>query len=186
MTVEEFYALGLRPENADRPMDLIRGEVVEWSLTDRRHGVVCGLVSHFLGRYARESRRGYGVSGNAGVILSRDPATVIGPDIAYFVGTDPNGEPVTGWADELPVLAVEVHSPYHDLGRTMDKVAEFVRAGVPDVWFIDGGEKTVTVHRPDRLPAVLRVGDTLTAAGLSGFACPVGDYFRLPAERRAG
>jgi Uma2 family endonuclease len=44
MTAEEFWDFVHRPENRDRSFDLVRGEVVEMSLSGKRHGLDHGTV----------------------------------------------------------------------------------------------------------------------------------------------
>src|SRR5207249_4845132 len=84
MTAEEFGDWVQRPENADRLFELVRGEVIEFPLPGKIHGVVCANVGGRLGNFTFEQGKGYVTSNNAGVILTRNPDTVRGPDIAYF------------------------------------------------------------------------------------------------------
>jgi Uma2 family endonuclease len=84
MTAEEFYEFVHRPENADRWFELVRGEVIELPPPKKPHGVVCTRVGRLLDQYAEQRGAGYATCNDAGVILTRDPDIVRGPDVAFY------------------------------------------------------------------------------------------------------
>lgn len=84
MTVAEFWAFSNLPENAARNIDLIAGGIVEWPRPNRRHGVVCARTGALLGDYLERTGIGYVVGANAGIILCRNPDSVVGPDVAVL------------------------------------------------------------------------------------------------------
>jgi Uma2 family endonuclease len=184
MTIQEFWAFCNQPENADRRLELLRGEVVEQPIPYHKHGAVCALVGAQIEAYARRVRHGYVVGANAGIILPRESHSVLGPDVAYFHTATLDGEFQTGWNESRPVLVVEVRSPNEDFGLLTIKIEEYVRNGVPSVWLIDYDMKCVTVHKPGREPVVFGEESELAEDGpLEGLSVPVTDLFRLPAER---
>src|ERR1700679_3681026 len=84
MTTQEFFEWANYPENRDRHYELDRGKVVEVPLSGQRHGFVCASVSYILNSYAHQRRRGYACCNNTGLILERDPDTVLGPDVMLY------------------------------------------------------------------------------------------------------
>lgn len=184
MTVEEFWAYSNLPENRERRLELVRGEIVETTLPYTKHGFVCAKVGFTLGVWADRDAGCEVTLGGAGVILRRNPDTLLGPDIAYF---SPFGrvDELTGWSLDPPTLAVEVLSP-NEHGSDLDvRLAEYLSNGVRVVWLLDYSAKCIDVHRPGR--GAIRFGfkDTLTSDELPGYSCPVAEFFRLHGEKHA-
>jgi Uma2 family endonuclease len=181
MTADEFWDFCLLPENEGREIELIRGEVVEVSRPRRPHGRVCINFGFALESYARATGRGYVVSNDSGVMLGEEQDTVLGPDVAYFVGATTFEELPEKWGTDVPVLAVEVRSVNDRSGEVGEKVAEYLRGGVSLVWVADYEAQTVTVHRTGAEPTEVGPGEVLTGGEhLPGFAAPVADLFRMP------
>lgn len=184
ITVDEYWDFVNRPENADRFFELRRGEVIELSRPTKPHGRVCVRISVMLELYAERVRKGYVVSNDSGVVLSEDPGTVVGPDVAYFTDANTFEEITPKWAETPPVLAVEVLSPNDKPIKVQEKIEDYLRGGVRVVWLVDYEERKVAVHRPDRTLTVVREADELTGGeDLPGFSCRVGEFFRLPGDR---
>ena len=185
MTVEEFWEFGNRPENAGRLLDLINGRVVEWPRPYRPRGVVCATAGFVLGLYADRLQMGFATLGNAGVILSREPAVVVGPDVAFFARNEKE-DALTGWSVHPPVLVVEVWSANYDRAQVVAKVEACLTNGVKVVWQVDYEERNVTVHRPNRSMEVVKEDGELTGADdMPGLTIKVADLFTLPGERTA-
>ena len=195
MNVNEFWEYSNRPENADRNLDLLHGEVIEWEFPSRRHGFVYAQVGCLLGIYARQIRYGYAATNNVGVILPNPPASVLGPDVTYFTAAIADGKFFTGWDESLPVLAVEVHSLNHVERLERMKILEYLRHDIPLVWYIDCEEKTVSIYCPNGEVSIHGVEDSLALKlvpdsdaiwrdrKISDLQFHVGDLFLLPAER---
>lgn len=183
MTVDEYWEFVNRPENADRLFELHKGEVVEMSRPTTLHGIVAGNIGFDLITYARRVRKGFVTVNDAGVVLEEKPGTVVGPDVAYFVGIKRFEDVPPKWAERPPVLAVEVLSPNDKQGKVNRKVEDYLHGGVRVVWVVDYEERNVTVIRPDRQLTVVDAGTMLTGdPELPGFACPVDQFFVLPED----
>lgn len=184
MTVDEFWDFVNRPENADRMFELRRGEVIESSRPTRRHGAVVHNIDRILGNYVFDRGVGFVVAGDAGVILDENPAFVVGPDVAYFVGARRLDEVDPKWGDEVPVVAIEVLSPNDRLSEVNEKVEDYLSNGVKVVWLVDYEQKKVTVYRSEQSHTVLRAeSELLCEPELPGFRCRVADLFRLPGDK---
>jgi Uma2 family endonuclease len=181
MTAEEFFDWCQRPENEARHWELARGEVVEVPRPGERHAVVCANVTRILGNYAFARQQGIVLSNDAGVVLERDPDTVRGPDIMFFDECRDYEELSPKITEGIPQLAVEVLSPSDRPGRILGRISEFLRGGIRLVWFVEPEERTISVHRPDRSPYLLRETDELTGEDvLPDFRCPVAAIFFSP------
>ena len=182
MTADDFWDYCQRPENANRWLELVRGEVIELPAPTKRHGRVCTNIAYALETYARQTRTGYVLTNDSGVILERDPDTVRGPDVGYYTDADTFDELHPKWGEVPPVLAVEVLSPGDKQIRVTKKIAEYLDNGVRLVWLVNFEERFVTAHRVGRSPQVFECGQELTADELPGFRCLVDEFFKLPKE----
>ncbi|MGC1276029.1 MAG: Uma2 family endonuclease [Planctomycetaceae bacterium] len=179
MTAEEFCEFVHRPENEGRWFELDEGKVIELPPSRVPHGFYAQNIGALLWIYARQRKRGYVCSNDSGVVLGRAPDTVRGPDVMFFDDGKSAAEiAATGYAEDPPVLSVEVLSPSD---RPARKVAQYLRAGVRLVWVVDPEIREVTVHRPDAEPQLLDADAVLSGGDeLPGFECRVVEFFELP------
>ncbi len=174
-TVEE---LEQRPSDEGR-FELIAGELIPMSPTGDEHAEIKGILAAELVNFNRLKRIGKVYVGDVGVVLHRDPDTVLAPDLA-FVGTArvrPKSEPLS-FLRQAPDLAIEIVSPSDRLPEVRNKVAMFLAAGVEQVWVVNPATQSVTVFHHGGAPRVLRDVDTLDGGAiLPGFTLRVADIF---------
>jgi Uma2 family endonuclease len=187
MTADEFLEFVQRPENEARWFELVRGEVIESPSPTKIHGVVSGVVSLNVGfwllTYARQIRRGYVTTNDAGTLLERDPDTVRGPDVAYFTDARRFQDLHPKYGESPPILAVEVLSPDDRVSRVLQKVDDYIDNGVQMVWLVDPDDRTVRIYRPGRPPQTLSADQEIDGGdALPGFRCPLVEFFRLPED----
>ena len=186
MTADEFWEYVQRPENEHRNLDLIRGEVIEMSRPTRLHGIVCAEITRIVGNWVARGSRGYVASNDAGVVLREDPASVVGPDVAYYTDADLFEDVHPKWGDVPPVLAVEVLSPNDKSREVMSKVAEYLQNGTQTVWLVNYEERYLTVFDAGHPPRVVNETDHVPSPpGLPGFTCPLADFFRAAGRHAA-
>ena len=78
----EFFDL---PAAADgSKIELIRGEIVKMPLAKGKHGITCGKLSRIIGNYVEAHHLGWVPTNETRIIFSRDPDTVLAPDVAYW------------------------------------------------------------------------------------------------------
>lgn len=93
---------------------------------------------------------------DAGMITERGPDTVRGPDISFFsYSRIPKGASLEGYAQVAPEVVFEVRSPSDRWPRMLERVSEFLNAGVLAVYVVDAKKETVTAFdaesdQPDR------------------------------------
>ena len=181
LTAEEFFELVQRPENANKWLELDRGEVIEMPAPTKPHGFVCLNIGRLVANYTFELGRFYAVGNDSGVILRRNPDTVRGPDVAVYNDASTFEELHPKYGEVAPLLAIEVLSPSDRMGKVTQKVREYLEAGTRIVWVVDPEAKSVQIYRPGELPAVGWESDELSGYDvLPGFSCKVAALFAFP------
>lgn len=183
MTADEFWEFCRLPENENKWLELVRGEVIEVPPPTKPHCRVAANIVYELEGFVRRRRRGYVLSNDAGVILERDPDTVRGPDVALYEDADHFRDLHPKYGEVPPVLAVEVLSPSDTYTKALAKVQEYLRNGVRVVWLADPDGRSLTAFRPGGQSQVLTADSEVAGEPeLPGFRCRVGDFFLLPGD----
>ena len=155
--------------------EVVRGRLVREPIPSWEHGRLQARIGHLLFAWVEEHGHGE-VGGASGYVLSEDPATVRGPDVAVVL--DPKAAAVGGWTLGAPDLAVEVLSPSNTSTAIQEKVLDYLGAGASLVWVVDPSARTVTVYRPDGSARLLRGDETLSGEDvLPGFSVTLDRLF---------
>ena len=167
-----LYGEGVRGE-------LIRGELCQTMPVGHEHGKIVVNLTVLLGTYVKSQKLGELTASDAGVWLERDPDTVREPDIAFFSSEKmPPGVRITGYAEVVPDLVVEVVSPSDSVREVNDKALMWLSYGVSLVWVVNPDSRSVDVYRAGRAASTLTENDTLDGLDtLPDFACAVRDVF---------
>lgn len=176
MTAEEF----MKADLGEGTFELVRGEVIKVPPPMPGHGRICINVGFALESYGRQTGYGYALSNDSGVRTERDPDTVRGPDVCFFSHDRwPRSEVGEKLPPVPPNVVVEVYSPGNRRSEILEKLAEYVAAGVPLIWIIHPKSRSVSIYRcDDDAPLVLKEGDVIeNLPELPGFRCPVADLF---------
>lgn len=159
LTAEQYRRL---PDRG-RPLELIRGRVVEMNMPAPRHGYFCGKVVRLVGNFVEEKGLGRVMSNDSGVVTQRDPDSVRGADVCFYSYSRlPRGPLPEGYLPVVPELVFEVRSPGDRWSEVTAKVGEYLHAGVAAVCVLDAQTETITVYHADELPRVLAADDELT------------------------
>jgi len=176
LTAEEFSRLPQPPDGTLQ--ELVKGTIITMPPPGMYHGRVCLRAGRRLGNYIEDNNLGWITCNDSGVILSRHPDTVRGPDLAYWSIARLPDPPREGYPSIVPDLVVEVMSPSDVFTRVQQKVEQYLDAGVRLVWVFVPEDRSVAVFRADRRPRLLFNGDALDGEDvLPGFACPVAEMF---------
>jgi Uma2 family endonuclease len=110
------------------------------------------------------------------------------PDVAFVrYGRFPDEQLPLGNAQLAPDLAAEVISPNGTYEEVIEKIEEYLRAGVRLVWVISPRNHSVHVYRGNGSVHVLRENDELDGEDVvPGFRCPVCDLFPHPPAAATG
>ena len=135
---EEFIAL---PENRDRLVELIHGEMVEKVPTEE-HGIIAAAIARFIGNFIEPLEIGY-----VGVEIRHhkpsDQYNVRMPDVSFRKGDTPIVK--KGAVPQMPDLAVEIQSPDDKPRELREKADYYLRNGSRLVWLIYPADYAVEV-----------------------------------------
>ena len=178
LTIEEFERL---PDDGYRH-DLVRGWLTREPPAGGWHGEIGSEIGRLVANHVREHRLGRVFTAETGFVLTEDPPTVRGPDLAFVArGRLPPGPAPAGFLRLAPDLAVEIVSPSNTWTEMAAKVRDYLEAGVRLVWIVDPRSRTVTVHELGATPVITRPEAELTGGDvLPGFSTPVGGLFEHP------
>jgi Uma2 family endonuclease len=176
-TLEEFERW---PDDGNR-YDLVRGGVVKEPPAGGWHGEIGLELARVVANFVRENRLGRVFMAETGFVLSEDPPTVRGPDLAFVAtGRLPAGPSPAGFPRLAPDLAVEIVSPSNTWADVAAKIRDYLEAGTRLVWIVDPRSRTVTAHTPGAPPLVLGADEDLSGgAVLPGFRIRIRDLFQL-------
>lgn len=182
MTMDEFLAL---PDD-DIHRELIRGELREYpNMTTRnaKHAFVASRIDYILHRWFEDHPEltGVVVSGDARCRLSNNPDSIVGIDVAIFLGEETlRVVERAGTFEGPPLLAVEVLSPSDTHENLVEKIHLYLDAQTAQLWIVDPDLQTVTIHRADGTTVLFDRHQTLTGEPeLPGFQADVSTFFAL-------
>lgn len=160
----------LRCPKDGRKYELVDGEIVALSPAGMRHGRIAIELALALGSFVKQQRLGACFDGQTGFRLPN--GNVRSPDLA-FVASDRLPDPIEeGFGSAVPDLAVEVVSPNDSEREVLDKVGEYLDAGVRLVWVIDPRHGRGAVYRSLTDVRSLGTDDTLEGEDVvPGSAC---------------
>jgi Uma2 family endonuclease len=176
MTVEEFEQFAARPENEERLLEYIGGEIVE-VVCNSYSSLVAANILFLIKLYLRESKMEAYVTGEAaGYVVGRERYI---PDVGVILKSNHPEPPHETWIPYPPDLAVEVLSPTDRPNKVRTKIAGYWAAHTIS-WVIDPALKEIEVYRPGHPPQTLR-GDGRLDGGdiLPGFLVSVKDVFQV-------
>lgn len=175
ITLEEFDAFILLPENADRIFELIDGEIVEKMPSNPLSSHLAARIVRFIDTHLDDHPIGYVTTEAGGYKIFGDTYV---PDVAFISKSRLPELPYIGFAPIPPDLAVEVVSPTDDKDELLSKVANYLAAGVL-VWVLYPLEKEVKVFAPGRPVQTVDINGVLDGgAVLPGFKLALKDIFR--------
>jgi Uma2 family endonuclease len=166
LTAEEYARL---PDRGV-PTELVRGKIIEMPPPYPYHGLVCLKVGRLVADFVEGHDLGYVVSNDAGVITERGPDTVRGADISFYsYERVPKGQfPRGRYLSVAPELVFEIRSPSDRLPAVLNKIAEYLLAGVLVVCVVDTENQSVQIYQGNELPRTLEGDDELTFPDLLG------------------
>lgn len=170
MTAEELLRLNL----PDKRTELIRGRLVVRDPGGARHGAAAMRLGYRIMAHVEANDLGRVYAAETGFKIESDPDTVRAPDVAFIIksrlpAVEPRAYP--GWA---PDLAVEVLAHDDHPAETLEKIAQWLKAGVRLVWVVDSEKRTARVYRTDGSESLLDRDGVLDGEDvLPGFSCPL-------------
>jgi Uma2 family endonuclease len=173
-TLAEFHAFCELPENKNRLLELVGGEIVE-KVASFTPSKVAMRIGRFIGNFADSI--GY-ITGADGSYMLAEGYELM-PDVGYISKLRLPEEPerqVKG----PPDLAVEVKSPSDSKRELRLKAEDYLRFGTQIVWLVFPEEQRVEIYVPNQDVRELSINDSLDGGDvLPGFTLAVKDIFPI-------
>ncbi len=174
-TVEEFFRIEALPENTDKLLELIDGEIVTKvpSFTPSRIAV---RIAAYITMYLFKNEIGY-VTGEAGGYVMAE-GNVFNPDVGY-ISKERLPQIPTREVLVPPDLAVEVKSPTDSKRAMRRKADQYLASGTKQVWLVFPEEYVVEVYSPENTEGRILSYDGVLDGGvaLPGFSLQVSEVF---------
>ena len=162
----------LRTPRDGQKYELVDGQI-RVSPAGTRHGRVCTRLVLRLGAFVEERRLGDLFDSSTGFRLPGGNVRL--PDVSFVAKGRLVGD-LDGFGDLAPDLAVEVLSPGDRSRDVLDKVGEYLEAGVHLVWVIDPKRRSAAVYRSLTDTRKLGPDDSLDGEDVvPGFQCRLAD-----------
>jgi len=180
MTADEFWAFAERPENLDRQLELVHGEIVEMS-PSKQHGFIAGVIHGEIYIYLKQNPVARGTIETAHHVPG-DKYNVRRPDLSY-TRLEKAGEIDTSASKaQMPDLAVEIKTPANTRKSLHEKARFYLNNGSEMVWVVFPENRTIEVYTKIETgtihQAALTEQDSLSGgAVLPGFSLPVVETF---------
>lgn len=169
--------------DAEKSYEIVNGQPEEKEMPGARHGVVSANLIGEMRAYLKTHQLGV-ICAEANFKISQNERI---PDIAFVAAAriPPEGIPETAWSLP-PDLAVEIISPSDLYEKVSSKVAEYLEAGVRQVWLVSPEHRTVTIYRSLTEVKVFAGEDELVSEELlPGFRCSLKELFPAPLRPQA-
>ena len=170
-TVGDLFAL---PDDG-YVYELSRGRLIRTAPASWLPGVVSAHINELVNAYVREHGLGFCADAQTGYQLSDAPDSVRAPDLGFVRAERVSRDNLpTRFFPGPPDLAVEVKSPTDRMADVLQKIGEYLDAGVRLVWFFNPERRSAIVFRPDGSVTLLQADDELDGEDvLPGFRLPL-------------
>lgn len=155
--------------------EVVDGELVAMSPAGMRHEAIVTELAAILRNFVVEHALGRVFGPDLLYVLSSGNKR--GPDVSFIAADRYAALPAdTVFPAIAPDLAVEVLSPSDRMKPVLDKVGEYLDAGVRLVWVIDPWKRQAVVYRTATEGRFISAdGDLDGEDVLPGFRCPLAD-----------
>jgi Uma2 family endonuclease len=174
ITVAEFDRLAQLPENADKRLEFIGGEVVEVVTNNYASKIAARILSR-ISIYVEEKDLGDVTGADGGYRVSGERYI---PDAAYISRKRQPTPSHETYNPNSPDLAVEVVSPTDQPKDITDKVANYLAANCV-VWVVYPEKQQTKVYEPGQSVKTVGIDGTLDGGViLPGFKLTLKDIFK--------
>ncbi len=139
----------LRFRAPGKTAELVRGVLVVGEPPSTRHGGRAARLARLLGNFVHDRGLGEVFAQDTGFRIQHAPDTVRAPDVAFVRREHLARIPDEGYADLAPDLVAEILSPTDRPGEILEKVGQWLSAGVRLVWVLDPMNRLARVYRAD-------------------------------------
>src|SRR5262245_36289895 len=162
----------LRFREPGKTAELVRGVLIVREPPSTSHGIQAARLLHRVADFVRRHNLGEVIAQDTGFKIARAPDTVRAPDAAFVARDRLNQIAAEGYAELAPDWVTEILSPNDRPGEVLEKIGQWLSAGVRLIWVIDPGRSQARVYRPDGSVAIVPAEGELDGEDvLPGFRC---------------
>lgn len=166
----------LRFREPGKTAELVRGVLIVREPPGTSHGVRAARLLHRVRDFVERHGLGEVIAQDTGFKIGRDPDTVRAPDVAFVARERLAQIPEEGYAEVAPDWVAEILSPGDRPGEVLEKVGQWLSAGVRLVWVLDPVRSHARIYRADGSVSTVRPDEELDGEDvLPGFRRPLRD-----------
>lgn len=176
-SLSEFEALRKQPENVNRLLELINGEIIE-KMPTQEHGLIASNINRELGNYAIRQKNGRPDVEVRHQAAGDDRNSRL-PDVSFTRANAPLVD--QGSVTDMPDLAVEIKSPDKTIIGMRATADYYLQNGSRLVWLVYPNYQLVEIYRKNVDVDFRRKHQILSGYDvLPGFELLVADVFADP------
>ncbi len=173
LTVAEFEEIAGLPENADKRLEFIGGEVIEGVSTNDASMLAARILGK-MGTFVESKNLGWLTGADGGYMVFGERYI---PDVAFISRVKQPKPSHETYNSNAPDLAVEVISPSDALSSMTDKIVGYLAAGTV-VWGIYPDEQQAKIYEPGKSARTISIDGVLDGGEiLPGFTLSLKDLF---------
>ncbi len=182
-TAADLAVMPTHLPSGDIDYELDHGKLVIMVPPGELHASVQLYIGAELINQGQRKRHGRGYS-EVGIVLSRNPDTVLGADLAFVAKKNlPVRKSREGYLETIPDLVVEIRSKNDTLAELERKAGQYLAAGVEIVLVIDPAAKSIAEHRTGAEPRMHRSPNVLALEEpIPGFKLDLAECFNESLE----
>lgn len=166
----------LRFRDPGKTAELVRGVLIVREPPGTGHGARAARLLHRVRDFVERHGLGEVFAQDTGFKVARDPDTVRAPDVAFVAQSRLSQIPDEGYAELAPDWVAEILSPGDRPGDVLEKVGQWLSAGVRLVWVLDPARRHARVYRGDGSVATAGPDEEIDGEDVfPGFRCPLSD-----------
>jgi Uma2 family endonuclease len=164
----------LRFREPGKTAELVHGVLIVREPPSTGHGARSARLLYQVMAFVKQYDLGEVFAQDTGFKIERDPDTVRAPDVALVTRERLAQIPEEGYANLAPDWVAEILSPGDRPGEVLEKVGQWLNAGVRLVWVLDPVRQHARVYRADGTVSIVGQDENLEGEDiLPGFRCPL-------------
>ncbi|PYP57411.1 MAG: Uma2 family endonuclease [Gemmatimonadetes bacterium] len=168
----------LRFREPGKTAELVRGVLIVREPPGTGHGVLAARLLYRVAEFVVRHDLGEVIAQDTGFKIERDPDTVRAPDAAFVARDRLGWISDEGYAELAPDWVAEILSPSDRPGEVLEKVGQWLNAGVRLVWVLDPVRRHTRIYRADGTVSMVGPDDELDGEDvIPGFRCPLADLW---------
>ena len=168
----------LRFREPGKTAELVRGVLIVREPPGTGHGVLAARLLYRVAEFVVRHDLGEVIAQDTGFKIERDPDTVRAPDAAFVARDRLGWISDEGYAELAPDWVAEILSPSDRPGEVLEKVGQWLNAGVRLVWVLDPVRRHTRIYRADGTASIVGPDEELDGEDvIPGFRCPLADLW---------